>query len=55
MKNKKKKPKGWTGRASGPWPPRSSDMTPLDFFSCGHVKTSVYSNSQPKNIIIIIN
>jgi hypothetical protein len=25
-----------------PWPPRSSDITPLDFFMCGYVKDIVY-------------
>ncbi|KAJ4444733.1 hypothetical protein ANN_06530 [Periplaneta americana] len=33
----------WIGRG-GPtsWPPRSPDMTPLDFFLCGFVKDEVY-------------
>ena len=26
------------------WPPRSCDLTPLDFFLCGHIKSLVYSN-----------
>ncbi|GBM00509.1 hypothetical protein AVEN_111737-1 [Araneus ventricosus] len=25
------------------WPPRSPDLTPLDFFFCGYVKDKVYS------------
>ncbi len=33
----------WIGRG-GPisWAPRSSDLTPLDFFLWGHLKTNVY-------------
>ena len=26
------------------WPPRSCDLTPLDFFLRGHIKSLVYSN-----------
>lgn len=35
----------WIGRG-GPvnWPPRSPDLTPLDFFVWGHMKTLVYSS-----------
>ena len=34
---------GWIGRG-GPtsWPPRSPDVTPLDFFLWGYVKTKVF-------------
>ena len=33
----------WIGRAGPtPWPPRSPDITPLDFFLWGFVKTQVY-------------
>ncbi|KOC71338.1 hypothetical protein WH47_05048 [Habropoda laboriosa] len=33
----------WIGRGgSVPWPPRSPDMNPLDFFFWGHLKTAVY-------------
>lgn len=37
-------PNRWIGRC-GPlaWPPRSPDLTPLDFFLWGHVKNIVYS------------
>lgn len=37
-------PGRWIGRA-GPiaWPPRSPDLTPLDFFFWGHIKNVVYS------------
>jgi len=33
----------WLGRG-GPlaWPPRSSDLTPLDYYLWGHMKTLVY-------------
>ena len=36
-------PDGWIGRG-GPtsWPPRSPDVTPLDFFLLGFVKTKVF-------------
>ena len=27
------------------WPPRSPDLTPLDFFLWGHVKTIVYATN----------
>jgi hypothetical protein len=37
-------PGGWVGRG-GPtaWPPRSPDLTPLDFFARGFIKDVVYS------------
>jgi hypothetical protein len=40
------------------WPPRSPDLTPLDFFVWGYLKTVVYSNlpndfQDSKNKIII--
>ena len=37
-------PDGWIGRG-GPtsWPPRSPDVTPLDFFLWGYVKTKVFT------------
>ena len=25
------------------WPPRSPDLTPLDFFLCGYIKSKVYT------------
>ena len=38
-------PDRWLGRG-GPvaWPPRSPDLTPLDFYLCGHMKTLVYES-----------
>lgn len=37
-------PHRWIGRGSEfPWPPRSPDMNPLDFYLWGDMKTSVYS------------
>ena len=36
-------PGRWIGRdGPTPWPPRSPDLTPLDFFLWGYVKTQVY-------------
>lgn len=36
-------PNRWIGRGSiNPWPPRSPDLTPLDFFLWGMVKEQVY-------------
>ena len=39
-------PQRWCGRGGGrgylAWPPRSPDLTPLDFFLWGHVKNLVY-------------
>ena len=41
-------PNRWTGR-DGPtsWPPRSPDITSLDFFSWGYVKDKVFSTPLP--------
>jgi len=38
-------PNRWLGRG-GPvaWPPRSPDLTPLDYYLWGHTKTLVYEN-----------
>jgi len=37
-------PNRWTGRDGPiPWPPRSPDITPLDFFLWGYVKDKVFS------------
>lgn len=36
-------PNRWIGRGGPvPWPPRSPDLTPLDFFLWGHMKSLVY-------------
>jgi hypothetical protein len=36
-------PGRWIGRDGPmPWPPRSSDITPLDFFLWGYVKSNVF-------------
>lgn len=38
-------PNRWIGRGgSTPWPARSPDITPLDFFLWGYVKTKVYKH-----------
>jgi hypothetical protein len=36
-------PGRWTGRGSITWPPRSPDLTPLDFFLWGCTNDQVYS------------
>lgn len=37
-------PNGWIGRAAPiSWPPRSPDLTPLDFFFWGYIKNIVYA------------
>lgn len=43
-------PDRWIGRR-GPveWPPRSPDLTPLDFFLWGHLKSVVYK-TKPQNL-----
>jgi len=41
-------PNRWTGRdGPTPWPPRSPDITPLDFFLWGYVKDKVFSTPFP--------
>jgi hypothetical protein len=36
-------PDHWIGRGETIlWPPHSPDLTPLDFFSCGFVKDTIY-------------
>ena len=39
-------PNRWLGRC-GPfaWPPRSPDLTPLDYYLCGHMKSLVYDTN----------
>lgn len=43
-------PRRWIGRL-GPiaWPPRSPDLTPLDFYFWGHLKSLVYDKRAPVN------
>ena len=37
-------PDAWIGRGGQiPWPPRSSDLSPLDFFLWGYIKNTVYA------------
>ena len=41
-------PERWIGRdGPTPWPPRSPDITPLDYFLWGYVKDKVFSTSVP--------
>ena len=40
----RKRPNNWIGRGGPiPWPARSADLTPCDFFLWGHIKAKVYS------------
>jgi len=49
-------PGRWIGRASHndspllPWPPRSPDLTPCDFFLWGYIKDRVYVPSMPRDL-----
>ncbi|RLU24746.1 hypothetical protein DMN91_002836 [Ooceraea biroi] len=51
----KKFPEKWIG-LHGPreWPPRSSDLTPLDFFAWGFLKNKVYE-TLPENAEVLKN
>jgi len=41
-------PNRWVGRdGPTPWPPRSPDITPLDFFLWGYVRDKVFSTPVP--------
>jgi len=41
-------PNRWIGRdGPTPWPPRSPDITPLNFFLWGYVKDKVFSTPVP--------
>jgi len=41
-------PNRWTGRdGPTPWPPRSPDITPLDFFLWGYVKDKLFLTPVP--------
>ena len=41
-------PNRWIGRdGPTPWPPRSPDITPLDFFLLGYVKEEVFLTPVP--------
>lgn len=43
-------PNRWIGRSGAvEWPPRSPDLTPLDYFAWGYLKERVYQH-QPQNI-----
>lgn len=41
-------PDRWIGRDGPiPWPPRSPDLNPLDFFLWGHFKDQMYTDNVP--------
>lgn len=43
-------PNHWIGRGAPlPWPPRSPDLTPMDFFLWGYIKSLVYE-TEPLNV-----
>jgi hypothetical protein len=42
----------WMGRGmSIAWPPRSPDLTPMDFILWGYVKDSAYNSSLPVTLL----
>lgn len=45
-------PERWMGRSSPnmPWPPRSPDLTPCDFFLWGFIKDKVYT-TRPRDLL----
>lgn len=44
-------PNRWIGRGGPvPWPPRSPDLTPLDFYLWGHLKCMVYETPVPSDM-----
>jgi Helix-turn-helix domain (DUF4817) len=47
-------PQKWIGKGGNMnWPPRSPDLTPLDFFIWGDIKSKVYSSGKPASIEIL--
>jgi hypothetical protein len=48
-------PNRWIGRDGGPtpWPLRSPDITPVDFFLWGYVKDKVFSTPIPDTVLQI--
>lgn len=43
-------PNRWIGRRGAiEWPPRSPDLSPLDYFLWGHLKTKIYA-TQPDSL-----
>lgn len=47
-------PNSWIGRGGPiPWPPRSPDLTPLDFFVWGRAKELVYFTEVPTREVLI--
>jgi hypothetical protein len=45
-------PGWWIGRAAPrAWPPRSPDLTPMDFFLWGFVKDKVFVPPLPANVV----
>jgi hypothetical protein len=49
-------PQRWIGRTSNedsaliPWPPRSPDLTPCDFFLWGYIRDKVYMPTLPRDL-----
>ena len=47
-------PYSWIGRGGPiPWPPRSPDLTPLDFYVWGRAKELVYAEEVPTREVLI--
>lgn len=44
-------PRRWIGRFGPiPWPPRSADLSPNDYFLWGYLKSKIYTNVQIRNL-----
>lgn len=48
-------PNKWIGRGGPiPWPARSPDLTPMDFYVWGHMKSIVYQDGHPVSTVEIL-
>lgn len=48
-------PNKWIGRGGPiPWPARSPDLTPMDFYLWGHMKSLVYNEPHPISSVDVL-